>query len=444
MRSLPSFSTLPQEKSIVPCNPALLRLQQSKSVLLLQGPVGAFYDRLASWLQQHDTKVNRVAFHSGDAYDSRVIKPIPFKQTFADWPAFLAQLMQTHQIDCVVLFGQSRRHHKAAIDLCKKRGLSVVVLEEGYFRPGFITMELDGVNGFSDTLSKYTWQPGPESAGLRPDISSRHFQKMAIQASLHYQALWKARHDFPHYLHHRISQPSYYFAYWIRSWLRKLKQTRPCRRLQQRLFSEKASCPYYFVPLQHDGDAQITYHSNFSDNAQFVNRVVLSFARHAPAHTRLVFRQHPHVRGGLGHSELIAGLTADLGISGRVFHMVEGDTPDLAEHSAGVVLINSTVGLQALERGAPLMVMGDALYKQAHLTFMGELDQFWQQAHPPCPQETASFLAQMKNLTQSPTSVYALRSEPICWDSVVVAATAVTPLLSLVQPIPSNLAHPSS
>jgi hypothetical protein len=80
---------------------------------------------------------------------------------------------------------------------------------------------------------------------------------------------------------------------------------------------------------------------------------------------------------------------------------------------AGVVVINSTVGLQALERGAPLIVMGQALYRQPQLTFTGELDDFWQQARPACPVETERFLAQMKNLTQAPVSVYALRSEPI-------------------------------
>ncbi|MES2978758.1 MAG: capsule polysaccharide biosynthesis [Pseudomonadota bacterium] len=344
------------------CNPALLRLQQSKNVLLLQGPVGAFFDRLTVWLQQKGTQVQRVAFHGGDVYDSRAVKPIVFNQ--ADWPHFLAHLLEAHQIDLVVLFGQSRRNHKAAIDLCKSQDISVLVLEEGYFRPGYITMELGGVNGFSDTLGKYTWRPASAAQGLKPDVSPRHFQKMAIQASLHYKALWKARHEFNHYLHHRASQPSYYFTYWIRSWLRKLKHVRPCRKLQQRLIAAKATSPFYFVPLQHDGDAQITHHSNFSDNAQFVNRVILSFAKHAPVKSLLVFRQHPPVRGGPGHGELINGLAADLGIGHRVFHMVEGDTPDLAEHSAGVVLINSTVGLQALERGAPLMVLGEALYKQ--------------------------------------------------------------------------------
>ena len=99
--------------------------------------------------------------------------------------------------------------------------------------------------------------------------------------------------------------------------------------------------------------------------------------------------------------------------------MIEGDTPDLAQHSAGVVLINSTVGLQALERGAPLMVMGQALYKQPQLSFTGELDQFWTQGRPACPAETPKFLAQMKNLTQGPASVYALRDEPLRWHEVL-------------------------
>lgn len=448
-----------QPPQLTPCNPALRCLQTSQSVLLLQGPVGAFFDRIVTWLKQQGAQVQRVALHGGDVNDSKTLHPIAYTQSLQEWPAFLAQLLRTHAIDCVVLFGQSRTYHQTAISLCKAQGIAVVVLEEGYFRPGYITMELGGVNGYSDTLAKYTWQPSPDAAGLSPDVSAWHFQKMAIQASLHYQALWDVRHQFPHYVHHRISQPRHYFVYWGRSWLRKLKHTGPSRQLQHRLFANKTSSPYYLVPLQHDGDAQISHHSQFADNAEFITRVVRSFAQHAPAHSLLVFRQHPHVRGGPGHGELITGLAADLGIGHRVFHMVEGDTPDLAEHSAGVVLINSTVGLQALERCAPLMVLGDALYKQPHLTFMGDLDHFWQQGRPPCPQETASFLAQMKNLTQAPVSVYALRGEPIKWDAVLAAATTaeahasaaralasaavVAPVLSLV-PLNTNSGPQSS
>lgn len=419
---------------LIPCNPALLKLQSARSVLLLQGPVGAFFDRLTRWLQQQGAQVQRVAFQGGDVHDSQAIKPITYKQTVSAWPAFFAALIQKHQTDCVILFGQSRSYHHAAIQICKQQGIAVVVLEEGYFRPGFVTMELNGVNGFSETLARYTWAPTADSDYIEPDISPQHFQKMAWQASLHYNAMWKARHEFEHYQHHRISEPRYYAHYWVRSWLRKLKHQRPSQRLQRQLWANKNQRPYFFVPLQHDGDAQIVHHSDFSDNAEFVMRVMHSFAQHAPRHSLLVFRQHPHVRGGPGHGELIAGLAQELGICTRVHHMIEGDTPDLAQHSAGVVLINSTVGLQALERGAPLMVLGQALYKQPQLSFMGDLDQFWTQARPACPQITAQFMAQMKNLTQAPASVYAWRNEPILWDPVLARAQAQSPTTITTRP----------
>ncbi len=417
-------------------NPALRCLQRAQSVLLLQGPVGAFFDRLTRWLMSQGAQVQRVAFQGGDVYDSQVLKPIAFRSSLQDWPVFFKQLLQDHQIDCVVLFGQSRRYHKVAIDLCKNQGLPVVVLEEGYFRPGYITMELGGVNGFSETMARYSWCPEPEAASIAPDITPHHFQKMAWQASRHYQALWDARHEFAHYQHHRISRPSYYAFFWVRSWLRKLKHLRPSRHLQLQLFARKAQKPYFFVPLQHDGDAQIVHHSDFADNAEFVMRVMRSFALHAPANSLLVFRQHPQVRGGPGHGELIAGVAQELGIGHRVHHMVEGDTPDLAQHAAGVVVINSTVGLQALERGAPLMVLGQALYKQPQLTFTGDLDQFWQKARPACPVETELFLAQLKNLTQAAVSVYALRSEPIRWPQALDTAHAQE---KAFQNVPQNV-----
>jgi capsular polysaccharide export protein len=417
-------------------NPALRCLQRAQSVLLLQGPVGAFFDRLTRWLMSQGAQVQRVAFQGGDVYDSQVLKPIAFRSSLQDWPAFFKQLLQDHQIDCVVLFGQSRLYHQAAIELCKSQGLPVVVLEEGYFRPGYITMELGGVNGFSETMARYIWRPEPNAASIAPDITPHHFQKMAWQASRHYQALWDARHEFAHYQHHRISQPSYYAFFWVRSWLRKLKHLRPSRQLQLQLIAHNAQKPYFFVPLQHDGDAQIVHHSDFADNAEFVLRVMRSFAHHAPANCLLVFRQHPQVRGGPGHGELIAGVAQELGIGHRVHHMVEGDTPDLAQHAAGVVVINSTVGLQALERGAPLMVLGQALYKQPQLTFTGELDQFWQKARPACPVETELFLAQLKNLTQVPVSVYALRSEPIRWPQALDTAHAQE---KAFQNVPQNL-----
>jgi capsular polysaccharide export protein len=409
--------------SVAPLNPALMRLMGSHRVLLLQGPVGPFFDRLAKWLSGRGTEVRRVVFQAGDERDCKAVSPIHFKGATADWPAFFSNLVDQLEIDCVVLFGQSRRYHQEALAIGRARGIAVVVMEEGYFRPGFGTMELGGVNGYSSTLYRYTWQTDvmgatpvsqAENEGIRPDISPWHFQKMAWHAANHYLALWRGRSGYPHYEHHRIEDPFHYAVYWVRSWARKIVRRGPQLRLQATLFD--ASPTYFMVPLQVDGDSQLIYHSSFGKNPEFISEVLQSFARHAPADSLLVFKEHPYSRGGPGYEKFVRRIAEELGITDRIRYLVEGDTPALAEHSAGVVLINSTVGLQALERGVPLMVMGEALYDQPQLTFQGELDEFWANRQRPDPEMSKLFLAQLKNLTQVSASLYALASEPLAWN----------------------------
>jgi capsular polysaccharide export protein len=395
-------------------NPALACLAQSRRVLMLQGPVGPFFDRVAQWLRAGGSRVERVVFQGGDEQDCQAIEPIAFTGSPSAWPTFLGNLLQQLRPDCIVLFGQSRLYHKVALERARAIDLPVVVMEEGYFRPGFVTMELGGVNGYSTTLDRYEWAPADPAAGLRPSVSGMHFQKMAWHAAQHYTALHRGRARFAEYQHHRSADLWAYAWYWMRSWFRKGYHRGPDRHFQRRLF--ESGQPYFFVPLQLEGDSQITQHSPFANNAEFILQVLTSFAGHAPAGTLLVFRQHPHARGGPGSKDLIVSLAKGLGIGERVHHMVEGDTPDLAEHSLGTVVINSTVGLQALERGVPLIVLGEAPYKQPEFTFLGELDDFWTQGQRPDEEVTGQFLAQVKNLTQAPASVYALRSEPLAWE----------------------------
>lgn len=407
----------------VSINPALSALRRARNILLLQGPVGPFYDRMTAWLQAGGAKVSRVVFHGGDLLDTKYIKPVEYRGNLLDWPAFMRAEIDRLGIDCIVLFGQSRAYHVPAIELGHELDIPAVVLEEGYFRPGYITMELGGVNGYSTTLERYHWQPlGLAEAGLplhttpgdiEPHISPNHFRKMAWHATKHYAALHRNRSRFPDYIHHRPVDPYLHFAYWIRSWMRKFKARERDLQLQCQLFSEGR--PYFFVPLQHEGDAQITEHSPFKVNQGFIEVVMRSFAHHARQTALLVFRQHPHARGGPGHSQIIGELAAQLGVTHRVLHMVEGDTPDLAQRSCGVVLINSTVGLQALERNAPLMVMGDSLYKRPGLCFNGAVDRFWREAARPDIAARDAFFHQIKNLTQASASVYANRDEPLNW-----------------------------
>ena len=398
-----------------PTNPAYLALCASTTVLLLQGPIGPFYDRLARWLQAQGKRVLRVAFQGGDVADSRALEPVVYRGTREAWPEYLGELLTREEVDAVVLFGQARSYHAAAVEEARDRHCAVIVLEEGYFRPGFVTMELDGVNGYSRTLENYRWThetPIPP-APLQADDTPHHFRKMVLHATRHYLAMWARRHHFGPYQHHREPSPWHYFRYWMRTWARKAWRYRHDMNLESDLIA--SGVPYFLVPLQNDGDSQITHHSVYGENSIFIMEVLRSFAVHAPADSRLVFRVHPYARGGHAHRHLIHSVSEDLGLGARVVYLMEGHTPVLAQHSRGVVLINSTVGLQVLERGAPLMALGDALYRRHGLTFQGPLDRFWHEAVPADRKAVDAFLAQLKNLTQMPASVYANADEPLRW-----------------------------
>jgi capsular polysaccharide export protein len=395
-------------------NPAFLQLCRSKSLLLLQGPVGPFFDRLARWLKMADVRVARVAFQGGDLFDTRSAECISYTGSPEEWPSYARAEMVGRQVDCLVLFGQARRYHVEAIFEARKLGIAIVVFEEGYFRPGFVTMELEGVNGYSRTLDIFEFVAARAAAPLVPDDTPHHFGKMALHAIRHYLALSHRRGQFPGYLHHRDDRISFYVKYWVHSFFLKLRHQTWDLHRQRQLIGYKSR--YFLVPLQNDGDSQITHHSRYARNTEFIIEVMKSFAWHASKNALLVFRVHPYARGGGGHRRLIKGLAADLGMSDRVMQLFHGDTPLLAEHSQGVVLINSTVGLQALERRAPVMCLGEATYRSRGLTHRGTLDDFWAGSTRPPESEVDEFLFQLKALTQMPASVYASRGEELKWE----------------------------
>lgn len=419
----------PPDRWGVACNPALLSLAGSKSCLLLQGPVGPLFDRLALWLESSGTTVNRVVLQGGDLADTQRTDAICFAGLLSQWSEFLRERLLELCVDHIALFGQTRAHHRYAIDVAKSLGIQVVVFEEGYFRPGFVTMELNGVNAFSSTMDRYKWIPNDfnvvatDSAsfsftrGIQPAQSDHHYKKMVLSAISHYFAMYRYQADFPDYCHHRETRLGWYTTYWIRSWVKKYWNDSEDRAVQKRLIS--GSEQYFFVPLQCDDDSQIVVHSPFGNVAEFIGVVLKSFAKHCPPDASIMFKLHPNSRGGKGYRDLIMELALQFQVKERIYYITEGDAPILAEHSNGVVTVNSTVGIQALERGTPVIALGEAVFKRHGVAFMGELDSFWTSATRMEQDDVQMFLAELKNLTQVPCCLYADRSEPLGWSELL-------------------------
>jgi capsular polysaccharide export protein len=355
--------------------------------------------------------VHRIVFSGGDQHDCQVITPIKFAGKLDEWCAFFSAQCVQLKPDAVVLFGQSRAYHQIALKAANQLGIQVVVLEEGYFRPGFMTMELDGVNGNSTTLDRFCWD-GPKDH-ITSATDKYPFSSSAYFAAVHYAHMLLRRESFPNYEHHRHRSPLFYFGYWMYSWFRKWSHLNVDMRKQKQMLDSKVC--FYFVPLQFEGDAQLRLFSSYCSVEDFLSGLIRSFAIHAPSQALLVFREHPHGRGMGGYRSFIRQVAKSFGVDLRIVYLVEGDTPVLVKHSAGVITINSTVGVRALMSHVPLRIMGAAVYQRPGLVFDGELDEFWCKAVPVKPELADDFVRQLKNLTQVSVCSYATRNVPIDW-----------------------------
>ena len=357
-----------------------LSFYKNKNVLLLQGPLGPFFRRLALDLQDAGATVYKINLNGGDWFFSPK-EAVNYTGSSDEWPSFFAEFIQKHTIDVVLLFGDCRAYHRIAHTIATNKGIDVGVFEEGYVRPDYITFEHFGVNGFSQIPRNREFYDSLEEDDVKiPETSQvgSTFWYAAWQAIEYYFFSALLSPVFSRYRHHRPLN-IWEGAYWIRSlwrkWFYKAKEIG----VEPYLIG-RADHNYFLVPLQISTDAQVREHSTFNSVEHFIERVMGSFASHAPKKTLLVIKHHPLDRGYHDYDALINRMASHYGISGRVFYIHDQHLPTLLDHTRGVVLINSTVGLSAIHHNAPLKACGAAIYDFEGLTYQGSLESFWQEA----------------------------------------------------------------
>lgn len=346
---------------------------------MLQGPIGPFFRRLSKDLENLGAEVYKINFNGGDwlFYPRNAIL---FRGTPDEWPVFFEKILDKHNIDIVLLFGDCRRVHRMVKSILNQRKHKIGVFEEGYIRPDYITLELSGANGYSHIPRDQHFffnQPLSDITPIQHAGKSAYWY-MAMWAVLYYTSSAFLKPLFPYYQHHRPLKLSEAFP-WIRSAWYKLYFRHKEKDIQAKL-TESFSGNYFLIPLQVHNDSQLSMHSEFDSVMAFIEKVVDSFHNHAPAETLLVIKHHPMDRGYYNYSKLIDKLAKKYSLQQRLIYIHDQHLPTLLQHSRGVSLINSTVGLSALDEGVPLKVLGSAIYNIEGMTFQGSLDEFWNQA----------------------------------------------------------------
>lgn len=358
-----------------------IRAFAGRRVLLLQGPVGPFFQRFALDLRAAGCEVHKINFNAGDWLffpDGE-----SYRGRMEEWPGWFEQRLRDLAIDLVFLFGDCRPIHRGAHAVAKRLGIEVSVFEEGYLRPDFVTLERDGVNANS------LMARAPEDYRASPTriIATRSmpsgFWRMVWCGFLYFLIGGFGRRLYPHYEHHRPLKLREALP-WLLSPLRKGWYKWRQRGVQDQLAGEWHK-RFYLVPLQVHNDAQVLFHADVGGIEGFIASIIKSFAAHAPTETRLVLKHHPMDRGYRSYTRLIRELAQAHRCADRVLYIHDQHTPTLIRNCLGVVVINSTVGLTSIGMKCPTKAVGEAVWDMPGLTYQGTLDHFWNEADAAVP-----------------------------------------------------------
>lgn len=254
-----------------------------RSFLFLQGPATPFFARLGNRLRAEGHAVHRIHFCAGDVVYGGLRSAIHFRGPIEHLSDFLDETYRRFGITDQVLFGDRRPIHRPAVDHGQACGVRTHVFEEGYFRPYWITLEREGVNGHSLLPRDPDWF---RETGARlgdppvPVEFASPFWVRAVHDVAYHVAGLANPHLFPRYRTHAgVTAPVEYAGYLRRFARLRLIRVRERRRAQE---IAAAGIPYYVLPLQLNSDAQIRDHSRFEHMGEVIGYVLESFARHAP------------------------------------------------------------------------------------------------------------------------------------------------------------------
>ena len=361
----------------------------ARHFVFLQGLSGPSFRLLAKQLRAHGHRASRINLNGGDQFDWRIGDAVSYRGTADAWPNWLRHYLIENGATDIVLFGELRPRHRAAMMIAAELHLQLFEFEEGYLRPNHVTVQ--------------RWIDGARCLAQR-NLSDEHpeilvegfFRRRMREAILYWVAATLMKPWFRHYRSHRLYPAWLEMLYWIRRWTRKSAE----KKRSKSAIREVGSKPFFLFPLQLDGDAQIVGRSSFASMANALDTVLKSFANHAPQDTFLLVKRHPFDPDIADWARIVDEQSGQWRVADRVRFLSRFDLDPLLEQCVGVVTVNSTVGPLALARGKPVHVMGQAIYDSPGLTHTGAIDDFWTTPQSPEPGAFELFTARLKANSQ--------------------------------------------
>lgn len=339
--------------------------------LIVTAPFGPYSRKLAAILRANGAVVRRMIFNAGDRLDWGRREAVMFRRDGHEWPHALQDVVQ----GCtdLILFGEAGLYNQAVLDQAGELEASVWVIENGYFRPHWVTMERNGVNARS-TLPRSADgypAPAPREPPFQPagTILPHHVWNLALYHTVQVAGrLLYPGYVRPYTRHAAVQAAGHAWRYL------KLRLASP-RDTDTDVIAGRG--PFFIACLQREGDTTLLRYSDHPTNTAFLEHVVENFAAHAPPTMRLLVKNHPLDPGLVNYKAVLRGLARRHGVEGRADFIDGGHLADLCRASQGMVVNNSTAALSAVGFGTPVKVLGRAFFDFDGLTDQQPLSGFW-------------------------------------------------------------------
>ncbi|MCK4712426.1 MAG: capsule biosynthesis protein CapA [Marinosulfonomonas sp.] len=355
--------------------------------LFLQGPHGPFFNRLGKMLRAAGAEVWRVGFNAGDrAFWFHKDSYISYQDTQENWPDRFDAIVADKGITDLVLYGDTRFIHAAAVKRAKAAGITVHVFEEGYLRPYWVTYERGGSNGHSrlmemDVKSMRKTLANTELVTPEAPAHWGDMRQHVFYGALYHWFVMFRNGAYRNFKPHRDLGVVAEFRLYLRRLL--MMPTHWASRVYSTMRIKRGGYPYHLALLQLEHDSSFQTHSPFATMSDFLELAIKGFAKGAPPHHHLVFKAHPLESGRRNLRKDIAKLAEHLGVEKRVHYVRGGKLAQLLNHARSAVTVNSTAAQQALRRGIPLRVFGDAVFAKPEFVSTLPLPEFFNKPERP-------------------------------------------------------------
>ena len=360
---------------------------QKKKFLFLQGPHGPFQYQLASLLRDAGASIFKIGFNHGDEFFWRDDKNYTaYRGKKENWNQFIREYFGKNAISDIVVYGDVRPMHLAAIEIARELEITVHCFEEGYLRPYWATYERGGVNGHSRLMGmsvedmrivldthKVDLVEAPANWG---DVR----QHALLGAVYHWHIMFRNK-GYPHYKQHRETTVRQEFRLHVRRLL--TVSVRAIRRWRATRAIKSGGFAYHLALLQLGHDTSIQTHSPFSSMEEFIRVIITTFARAPHTHHHLVFKSHPLEDFRFPLDKITRAIAKEHGVEDRVHFVLGGKLAEMLDSAKSVVTVNSTAAQQALWRGLPVKCFGESVYNKPDLVSMQPLDEFFKEPKIP-------------------------------------------------------------